>query len=85
MPIIEIPTDLVPENSFLDQIPKAPTGCYAHLIVVRETESFLFFKQMVRSTLPRSRAACKMAIRSFASPCSSENRVHQSDLPDVNC
>ena len=26
MPIIEIPKDLVPENSFLDQIPKAPTG-----------------------------------------------------------
>ena len=44
MPIIEIPTDLVPENSFLDQIPKAPTGCYAHLIVVRETESFPVFQ-----------------------------------------
>lgn len=44
MPIIEIPKDLVPENSFLHQIPKAPTGCYAHLVVVRETESFPVFQ-----------------------------------------
>ena len=44
MPIIEIPTDLVPKNSFLDQIPKAPTGRYAHLIVLRETESFPVFQ-----------------------------------------
>lgn len=44
MPIIEIPKDLVPENSFLDQIPKAPTGRYAHLIMVRETESFPVFQ-----------------------------------------
>ena len=44
MSIIEIPKDLVPENSFLDQIPKAPTGRYAHLIVVRETESFPVFQ-----------------------------------------
>ena len=44
MPIIEIPKDLVPENSFLDQIPKAPTGRYAHIIVVRETESFPVFQ-----------------------------------------
>ena len=44
MPIIEISKDLVPENSFLDQIPKAPTGRYAHLIVVRETESFPVFQ-----------------------------------------
>ena len=44
MPIIEIPNDLVPENSFLDQIPKAPTGRYAHLVVVRETESFPVFQ-----------------------------------------
>ena len=44
MPIIEIPRDLVPENSFLDQIPKAPTGRYAHLIVIRETESFPVFQ-----------------------------------------
>ena len=44
MPIIEIPENLVPENSFLDQIPKAPTGRYAHLIVVRETESFPVFQ-----------------------------------------
>ena len=35
MSIIEIPKNLVPENSFLDQIPKAPTGRYAHLIVSR--------------------------------------------------
>ena len=44
MPIIEIPENLVSENSFLDQIPKAPTGHYAHLIVVRETESFPVFQ-----------------------------------------
>ena len=44
MPIIEIPTDLVPKDSFLDQIPKAPTGRYAHLIVLRETESFPVFQ-----------------------------------------
>ena len=44
MPIIEIPKNLVPENSFLDQIPKAPTGRYAHLVVVRETESFPVFQ-----------------------------------------
>ena len=44
MSIIEIPKNLVPENSFLDQIPKAPTGRYAHLIVLRETESFPVFQ-----------------------------------------
>lgn len=44
MPTIEIPKELVPENSFLDQIPKAPTGHYAHLVVVRETESFPVFQ-----------------------------------------
>ncbi len=44
MPIIEIPKNLVPENSFLAQIPKAPTGRYAHLVVVRETESFPVFQ-----------------------------------------
>ncbi len=44
MPIIEIPKDLVPENSFLNQIPKAPTGHYAHLIMIRETESFSVFQ-----------------------------------------
>lgn len=44
MPIIEIPKELVLENSFLDQIPKAPTGRYAHLVVVRETESFPVFQ-----------------------------------------
>ena len=44
MPTIEIPKNLVPEDSFLDQIPKAPTGRYAHLIVIRETESFPVFQ-----------------------------------------
>lgn len=44
MPTIEIPKGLVPENSFLEQIPKAPTGHYAHLVVVRETESFPVFQ-----------------------------------------
>ena len=44
MPIIEIPENLVSENNFLHQIPKAPTGRYAHLIVIRETESFPVFQ-----------------------------------------
>ena len=44
MSIIEIPRELVPEDSFLEQIPKAPTGRYAHLVVVRETESFPVFQ-----------------------------------------
>ncbi len=44
MPTIEIPKNLVPESSFMDRIPKAPTGRYAHLILVRETESFPVFQ-----------------------------------------
>ncbi len=44
MPIIDFSKDLVPEGCFLNQIPKAPTGHYAHLIVVRETESFPVFQ-----------------------------------------
>ena len=44
MSIIEIPRELVPEDSFLEQIPKAPTGRYAHLVAVRETESFSVFQ-----------------------------------------
>ncbi len=44
MPIIEIPENLVSENNFLHQIPKAPTGRYAHLIIIRETESFPVFQ-----------------------------------------
>ena len=44
MSTIEIPKDLVPEDNFLNQIPKAPTGRYAHLVVVRETESFPVFQ-----------------------------------------
>ena len=44
MPTIEIPKNLAPESSFMDRIPKAPTGRYAHLILVRETESFPVFQ-----------------------------------------
>ncbi len=44
MPIIDFSKALVPEGCFLNQIPKAPTGHYAHLIVVRETESCTFFQ-----------------------------------------
>ena len=44
MSTIEIPKGLVPEDSFLNQIPKSPTGRYAHLVVVRETESFPVFQ-----------------------------------------
>ena len=44
MPIIDFPKEIVPNGCFLDQIPKAPTGRYAHLIFVRETESFPVFQ-----------------------------------------
>jgi CRISPR-associated protein Csc2 len=44
MAVIEIPTELIPETHFLERIPKAPTGRYAHLVVVRETESFPLFQ-----------------------------------------
>ena len=44
MPIIDFSKALVPEGCFLNQIPKAPTGHYAHLIIVRETESFPVFQ-----------------------------------------
>ena len=44
----------------------------------------LFFRQMAHSTLPKSVPDCKMgkiAIRSSALRCSSENRVHQNGSP----
>ncbi len=44
MPIIEIPQTLVPKTCFLDTIPKAPEGRYAHIILVRETESYSVFQ-----------------------------------------
>ncbi len=44
MSIIEIPQTLVPETYFLDKIPKAPEGRYAHIILVRETESYPVFQ-----------------------------------------
>ena len=44
MPIIEIPQTIVPETCFLDTIPKAPEGRYAHIVLVRETESYPVFQ-----------------------------------------
>lgn len=44
MPIIEIPQTIVPEACFLDAIPKAPEGRYAHIVLVRETESYPVFQ-----------------------------------------
>ncbi len=44
MSIIEIPQTLVPETCFLDTIPKAPEGRYAHIILIRETESYSVFQ-----------------------------------------
>ena len=44
MSIIEIPKTIVPEDCFLDAIPKAPEGRYAHIILIRETESYPVFQ-----------------------------------------
>ena len=44
MSIIEIPQTLVPETCFLDTIPKAPEGKYAHIVMIRETESYPVFQ-----------------------------------------
>ena len=44
MSIIEIPQTIVPETCFLDTIPKAPEGRYAHILIIRETESYSVFQ-----------------------------------------
>ena len=44
MSIIEIPQTIVPEDCFLDRIPKAPEGRYAHIVLIRETESYPVFQ-----------------------------------------
>lgn len=44
MSIIEIRQTIVPETCFLDTIPKAPEGRYAHIVLIRETESFPVFQ-----------------------------------------
>jgi len=44
MSIIEIPQTIVPETCFLDTIPKAPEGRYAHIVLIRETESYPVFQ-----------------------------------------
>lgn len=44
MPIIQIPETVVPEGCFLETIPKAPEGRYAHIVLVRETESYPVFQ-----------------------------------------
>jgi len=44
MSIIKIPEGMIPENGFLDTIPKAPEGRYAHIVMIRETESYPVFQ-----------------------------------------
>ena len=44
MSIIEIPQTIVPKMCFLDTIPKAPEGRYAHILMIRETESYSVFQ-----------------------------------------
>ena len=44
MSIIEIPQTIVPETCFLNTIPKAPEGRYAHILMIRETESYSVFQ-----------------------------------------
>ena len=44
MSIIEIPQTIVPETCFLETIPKAPEGRYAHILMIRETESYSVFQ-----------------------------------------
>ena len=44
MSIIEIPQTIVREDCFLDRIPKAPEGRYAHIVLIRETESYPVFQ-----------------------------------------
>ena len=44
MPIIQIPETIVPDGCFLETIPKAPEGRYAHIVLVRETESYPVFQ-----------------------------------------
>ena len=44
MSTIEIPQTIVPETCFLDTIPKAPEGRYAHILMIRETESYSVFQ-----------------------------------------
>ncbi|MYB92262.1 type I-D CRISPR-associated protein Cas7/Csc2 [Candidatus Poribacteria bacterium] len=68
MSIIKIPQTIVPETCFLDTIPKAPEGRYAHIVLIRETESYPVFqtdgtlnianvKRGVRQTIPLIRLA----------------------------
>lgn len=44
MSAINIPNNLIPSEAFLDRVPKVPQGKYAHVIVLRETESFPIFQ-----------------------------------------
>ena len=44
MSIIEISQAIIPETCFLDTIPKAPEGRYAHILMIRETESYSVFQ-----------------------------------------
>ena len=85
MPTIEIPKNLVPETNFLDQIPKAPTGRYAHLILVRETESFPVFQTdgtlniaKVRTSLQNSKPIIRIAM--FKRKQSSPERLTGREL-----
>lgn len=44
MATIQIPESLIPKEAFLDKVPKVPQGKYAHIVVLRETESFPIFQ-----------------------------------------
>lgn len=44
MSAINIPNNLIPSEVFLDRVPKVPQGKYAHIIMLRETESFPIFQ-----------------------------------------
>jgi len=61
MPTINIPTDLIPSEAFLDRIPKVPHGKYAHIVMLRETESFPLFQTDGSLNTARVRAGLQQA------------------------
>lgn len=59
MSAIEIPETIVKKEFFLERIPKAPQGRYAHLVLVRETESFSIFQTDGSLNIAKVRAGLK--------------------------
>lgn len=59
MSAIEIPETIVKKELFLERIPKAPQGRYAHLVIVRETESFPIFQTDGSLNIAKVRAGLK--------------------------